>query len=340
MAQSPTKRGKNEPEPRPIIIKKIIAEGHGGHHGGAWKVAYADFVTAMMAFFLLMWILGATTEKQRKGIADYFTPTMVQMKQKSAGSNGLFGGESIVDKDNYPHRAAQTGSKSITIPKDASGGEKEGAAASKLRDRAAFQKLKMMLQAKMAANPKLAQMMKNVRMVETREGLRIDLVDQADFAMFRSGTDQLSPEALGLMKQVAEVTNFADNSVIVRGHTDAMPYSKGRTVNNWTLSAARAEATRRALADYGVANGRFARIEGVADREPYVAGDPYDPKNRRMSITLAWTGDNPGFGGEGGGEGGGGAPQGPRDLMAGGGAHDPTAMPAEAMAQMAAAKKH
>lgn len=325
MAQSPTKRGKNEPEPRPIIIKKIIEAGHGGHHGGAWKVAYADFVTAMMAFFLLMWILGATTEKQRKGIADYFTPTMVQLKQKSAGSNGLFGGESIVDKDNYPHRAAQTGSKSITIPKDASGGDKEGGAAMKSRDRAAFQKLKAMLEAKMASDPKLAAMARNVRMIETREGLRIDLVDQADFAMFKSGTDQLSSQALALMKQVAEVTNFADNTVIVRGHTDAMPYSKGRTVNNWTLSAARAEATRRALSDYGVSNSRFLRIEGVADREPYVAGDPYDPRNRRMSVTLAWSGS-----GAGSAE----APSGPVDLMAHSGAHDPTAMPAEARAQV------
>nr|WP_047169479.1 flagellar motor protein MotB [Sphingomonas sp. Y57] len=326
MAQSPTKRGRNEPEPRPIIIKKIIAEGHGGHHGGAWKVAYADFVTAMMAFFLLMWILGATDEKQRKGIADYFTPTMVQFKEKSAGSNGIFGGESVVDKDNYPHRAAQTGSKSISIPKDASGGEKEGAGSTKSRDRVAFQKLKLLLQAKMAADPKLAKMMQNVRMIETREGLRIDLVDQADFAMFRSGTDELSSEARALMKQVAEVTNFADNSVIVRGHTDAMPYSKGRTVNNWTLSAARAEATRRALSDFGVAGARFARIEGVADREPYVAGDPYDPRNRRMSITLAWSAaDAPAEG------------PGPVDLMAGG-ASDPTAMPAAGLAQIAARK--
>jgi chemotaxis protein MotB len=169
-------------------------------------------------------------------------------------------------------------------------------------------------------------MMSNVRMVETREGLRIDLVDQADFAMFRSGTDELSSEARALMKQVAEVTNFADNSVIVRGHTDAMPYSKGRTVNNWTLSAARAEATRRALSDFGVANTRFARIEGVADREPYVAGDPYDPRNRRMSITLAWSAaDAP-------------AEAGPVDLMAGGGASDPTAMPAAGLAQIAARK--
>ncbi|RYD88331.1 MAG: flagellar motor protein MotB, partial [Sphingomonadales bacterium] len=309
----------------------------GGHHGGAWKVAYADFVTAMMAFFLLMWILGATTEKQRKGIADYFTPTMVQLKEKSAGANGIFGGESIVDKDNYPHRAAQTGSKSITIPKDASGGEKEGGAAMRAKERVAFQKLKEMLERKMASTPALAAMAKNVRFMETREGLRIDLVDQADFAMFKSGTDQLNSQALALMKQVAEVTDLADNAVIVRGHTDAMPYSKGRTVNNWTLSAARAEATRRALSDYGVPNSRFARIEGVADREPFIPEDPYDPRNRRMSITLAWS-DEAAAAGEAVA-----APKPPVDLMASAGANDPTAMPAAAKAQIAAtaaARKH
>src|ERR1700754_4418646 len=100
------KRGKNELPP-PIIVKKITVVA-GGHHGGAWKVAYADFVTAMMAFFLLLWILGATTEKQRKGIADYFSPTLVEMREKSAGSNGPFGGDSIISKDNYAHRASQT----------------------------------------------------------------------------------------------------------------------------------------------------------------------------------------------------------------------------------------
>jgi chemotaxis protein MotB len=100
----------------------------GGHHGGAWKVAYADFVTAMMAFFLLMWLLGATTEKQRKGIADYFTPTLVKIKQGAAGSNGLLHGSSLTDVDDYPHRAGQTGTRAMTIPRDATGGPKEGAA--------------------------------------------------------------------------------------------------------------------------------------------------------------------------------------------------------------------
>ena len=282
-------RGRNEPEPRPIIVKKIIAEAHGGHHGGAWKVAYADFVTAMMAFFLLLWILGATTEKQRKGIADYFAPTLVELRQKSAGSNGPFGGDSIIAKDNYPHKAQQTGTKGITIPKDQTGGAKEGASTLRTRDRAAFKALKAQLEARMKSDPKLKALQKNVRFTETREGLRIDLVDEADFSMFSLGTDGLLPDARKLMGEIASVIDGVSNNVIVRGHTDALPYASGRTTNNWMLSTARAEATRRALHDQGVPVDRFARIEGVADREPYVPDNVYDPRNRRMSITLAWS---------------------------------------------------
>jgi len=284
-------RGKNEPEPRPIIVKKIIAEAHGGHHGGAWKVAYADFVTAMMAFFLLLWILGATTEKQRKGIADYFAPTLVEMREKSAGSNGPFGGDSVIAKDNYPHKAQQTGTKGITIPKDATGGAKEGAAALRTRDRARFQALKAKLEMRIRTDPSLRRLERNVRFTETREGLRIDLVDEADFSMFAIGTNGLLPDARKLMGEVAKVVSGIPNAVIVRGHTDALPYAAGRTTNNWTLSTARAEATRQALNERGLSNDRFARIEGVADREPYVPEDIYDPRNRRMSVTLAWSGD-------------------------------------------------
>ena len=291
---APAKRGKNEPLPRPIIVRKIIVEGHGGHHGGAWKVAYADFVTAMMAFFLLLWILGATTEKQRKGIADYFAPTLIEMKLKSAGSNGPFGGDSIIAKDNYPHRATQTGSKSITIPKDATGGALEGQKAERTRDQQRFGFLKKQLMERIRQDKALRRLEQNIRFTDTREGLRIDLVDKADFSMFAVGTDRLSPEAWQLMGQVAQVIAGVPNGVIVRGHTDSLPYAAGRSVNNWTLSSARAEATRKALAGQGVPAPRFARIEGVADREPYVPADRYDPRNRRMSITLAWSGATPG----------------------------------------------
>ena len=166
-------RGRNEPPPPPIIVKKITVVA-GGHHGGAWKVAYADFVTAMMAFFLLLWILGATTEKQRKGIADYFTPTLVEMRQKSAGANGPFGGKSVIDKENYPNRAAQTGTKSITIPKDATGGAKEGASAIRSRDRVRFQALRKKLEIKLKTDAKLTTTVNGNKVAVSQTRLTLD----------------------------------------------------------------------------------------------------------------------------------------------------------------------
>lgn len=281
------KRGANEPEPRPIIVKKIVVEGHGGHHGGAWKVAYADFVTAMMAFFLLMWLLGATTEKQRKALADYFTPTLVELKMASAGSTGLLGGDSLTGKDNYPTTGG-IGNLSITIPRDATGTKDQGGKAMRAADRQKFEAIKRELEARMTRKG-LSRLRKNVRFTETREGLRIDLIDEADFAMFQSGTDQLVPQARTLVAEVSQVLQTMPNALIVRGHTDGLPYAAGRTMNNWMLSSARAESTRKALAETGIPNSRFARIEGVADREPFIKGDAYDPRNRRMSIILGWS---------------------------------------------------
>ncbi len=123
---SAAKRGRNEPpQVQPIIVKKVIEEGHGAHHGGAWKIAYADFVTAMMAFFLLLWIIGATDEDKKRGLADYFTPTLIEYRQDSAGSDGILGGDSIIAAENYPHKASQTGSRAIVIPRDVTGGIRE-----------------------------------------------------------------------------------------------------------------------------------------------------------------------------------------------------------------------
>ncbi|MPT49248.1 MAG: flagellar motor protein MotB [Sphingobium sp.] len=290
MASRPAKRGSNEPEPRPIIVKKIIVEGHGGHHGGAWKVAYADFVTAMMAFFLLMWLLGATTEDQRKGIADYFTPTLTEVKQGSAGADGLMGGDSMVGKDNYPTTGGQ-GTLAITIPRDATGTAQRGGKDHKDRaaDRAKFERIRAQLQAKLESSAEMRRLAKHVRFRETQEGLRIDIIDEADFAMFGMGTDRLVPQARKLIGEVAKVIIGVPNDVIVRGHTDGLPYAAGRTMNNWLLSSARAEATRKTLADNGLVGTRFSKIEGVADRDPFIPGDIYDPRNRRMSIILAWS---------------------------------------------------
>ncbi|MFA7603744.1 MAG: flagellar motor protein MotB [Novosphingobium sp.] len=275
---APKKGGKNELPP-PVIVKKITVVA-GGHHGGAWKVAYADFVTAMMAFFLLLWLLGATTEKQRKGIADYFTPTLVKLREQSAGSGtGLLGGSSVTDVDNYPHRAGQTGTQSLTIPRDATGGPKEGAHATKM------QRIRKQLEQRLQASEALRRLARQVRLVDTVEGIRIDLVDNADFSMFMLGTTVLTPEASQLLRAIGATVGPQGEGLSIRGHTDSLPWKSGGA-NNWSLSAGRAEATRQALMRAGVAEGRFRRIEGVADRELLIKDQPQDPRNRRISITL------------------------------------------------------
>ena len=282
----------NANKPRPIIVKKIIVDGHGGHHGGAWKVAYADFVTAMMAFFLLMWLLGATNEKQRKALADYFAPTLVASKQDSAGSTSFFGGDSITSVDKYPNRAGQTGTRAMTVPIDAKGGPKEGGGRD--QDERRFQALQRGVMDQLRRNPSLRKIAANVRFTETRDGLRIDLVDDAEFAMFAMGTDQLTVPAAALLKTVGEGIRDMPNGLTIRGHTDATPWSRDPTMNNWRLSTARSEATRQMLAMQQVAPYRFVRIEGVADREPYERRDRYSPNNRRISITLTWSDAKPG----------------------------------------------
>ncbi|WP_033074434.1 flagellar motor protein MotB [Sphingopyxis sp. MWB1] len=280
--------------PRPIIVKKVIEGGHGGHHGGAWKVAYADFVTAMMAFFLLMWLLGATTEKQRKALADYFAPTIVQTKQDSAGSKGLFGGESLVSVDKYPHRQGQTGTRTMTIPRDATGGPREASGRERENERRRFQLLAQSLNEKLLSKSELKRLARNLRFTETMEGLRIDVVDDADLSMFQLGTSELTPAGARLFSEIATVVAAVPNQLMIRGHTDSAPWSAGSGTNNWRLSVDRAEVTRNYLEYRGIGTERFQRIEGVADREPHIPSDRLDPRNRRISITLGWrlAGDN------------------------------------------------
>jgi chemotaxis protein MotB len=260
----------------------VIVVKADGHHGGSWKVAYADFVTAMMAFFLLLWLLGATEENQRKGLADYFTPTLVKMREQSAGSDGMLGGSSITEVDNYPNRAGQTGTRSLTIPRDAKGGPREGGA-----DRAKkVETVRHRLEDRMTQVPQLKRLMRQVRVIDTTEGIRIDLVDDADFSMFQLGTTMLTPEALKLVEALAYTIDPEKGGLTIRGHTDSLPWKSGVVANNWSLSAGRAEATRQALIRDGVDLSRFRKIEGVADRELLVKDNPADPRNRRISILM------------------------------------------------------
>jgi chemotaxis protein MotB len=287
--------GNNQP-PKIVIVKKIIDGGHAGHHGGAWKVAYADFVTAMMAFFLLLWLLGATTEKQRKGIADYFAPTLLDKKVLGLGGTGVLGGESILSNNKLGPKAAAAPIASIGIPMNQSGGQKSGTGEKgSLRnpvamqlDKQAFQAIKNELEKQIKGSARLAKLASHVRFVPTQDGLRIDLVDDADYSMFSLGTTALDPRASELIGMIAATVAGTPNTIMIRGHTDAVPYGDPRAMNNWLLSSGRAEATRRRLALGGVPEARFERIEGVADREPIVADSPSDPRNRRVAITLLY----------------------------------------------------
>jgi chemotaxis protein MotB len=264
--------GNNQP-PKIVIVKKIIDGGHAAHHGGAWKVAYADFVTAMMAFFLLLWLLGATTEKQRKGIADYFAPTLMDKKITGLGGNGMFG-----------------------LPVSADGGERSGTGdkgslrnpeAMKL-DKKAFEAIKRQLEKQIKGSSRLSRLASHVRFVPTQDGLRIDLVDDADYSMFALGTTALDGKASELIGMIAGTIAGTPNTIMIRGHTDSLPYGDPRAMNNWMLSSGRAEATRRRLAQGGIPEARFERIEGVANREPIITANPQDPRNRRVAITLLY----------------------------------------------------
>ena len=289
-----------------ITIKKIMDDGHGGAHGGAWKIALADMMTAMMAFFLLMWLLGASNADQRKSVADYFKPTSQSnvTMGKLAGSDGMLGGSSVIDTDGFPFSAKQTNMLNMVTPRSQGGptendpspngaDSKEsgqdgdpGKKGKEAADQANFDKMEKDIKEAMAQNPKLENLKDQVKFARDKDGLRIEIIDKADFAMFGLGSTSMTPRAQALLAEVGKTLESLPNKVAIRGHTDSVKFANTDGKNNWALSAERAEETRKIIGKKGIPDSRFAKIEGVADTAPYNPNDPKDPRNRRISITV------------------------------------------------------
>lgn len=289
---------------QPIIIKKIKKGGHGGHHGGAWKIAYADFVTAMMAFFLLLWLLNAVSQEQLEGIADYFAPTVSSTSQ--SGSGQILGGTTVaVDGALEDTVSRPSVTMDLPPPKAGSGGEAmqdepvqaevDAEQAKAKAEEEQFEKAQQDLKDAMQTVPELQQLAQSLMVDNTPEGLRIQLVDQDGLAMFPSGRAMLYDHTEKVLKLVIDVINKMPQKISISGHTDSIPMGGGnQAYTNWELSADRANAARRYLMDQGVPADRLSQVVGKAATEPLLPDDPKNARNRRLSIILLrGTGESP-----------------------------------------------
>lgn len=275
-------------EKRPIVIKRIKKVA-AGHHGGAWKIAYADFVTAMMAFFLLMWLLGSTTKGDLKGISDYFnTPLRI----------AFFGGEGSGDSSSIIKGGGTDLSRSEGQVKD---GEipaeikkinlkkikEELLRVEKINEITKLKELKMNIEKAIGSNAKLKQFQNQILLDITSEGLRIQIVDEKNRPMFRIGRAELEPYTKEILHEIGKTLNQMPNRVSLSGHTDAQPYSSDRKgFSNWDLSADRANASRRELIVGGMDEEKVARVVGLSSAVLFDKENPFNPVNRRISIIV------------------------------------------------------
>lgn len=246
-----------------IIIRKVNKKTHGGHHGGSWKVAYADFVTAMMAFFLLLWLLSMTSPESKAALSQYFN-TFSLFKDQPQQS-----GTSILDKSTgvlNMGRSVQSDSARMKVEK-----------------KATTEELAKVMRG--AIDDKLQAMKNQVLIETTKEGLKIQIVDNEGSEIFRSGSDVPTEKARQIIRLVSENLREKPNRIIIEGHTDSAPF-KGAQKTNWELSTSRASAARRELENNGVDPNRIARVVGYADQDLLIKENSKDLRNRRISIIL------------------------------------------------------
>lgn len=249
----------------PVIIIKKKSGHHGGHHGGAWKVAYADFVTAMMAFFLVMWLV-TQSQEVKSSVAGYFREPGVFDYEKSTGL--LPGGRPGVEPGGAPTPVPPADAAALLQEQRILGG-----AADHIRQR-------------LADSPRLADLTEQIEFTLTSEGLRIELIEQADSSFFDSGSAELRGVSENVLQIIAGELATLDNDVVLEGHTDRRPYANGTRYGNWELSADRANAARRAMERAGLQPRHVKGVRGYADTQLRIQNSPLDPRNRRISIVV------------------------------------------------------
>ena len=269
---------------QPIIIKRVKKGGHGAH-GGAWKIAYADFVTAMMAFFLLMWLLGSTTEGDKKGIADFFNAPLKVALQGGSGSGDsshvVKGGGEDLSRQGGQVKHGDVAARQRTINLKALQVEQRQAEAARL------EQLKEKVEQALAASPRLEALKSQIRLDMTRDGLRIQIVDENNRPMFDSGSAVVKPSMRELLREIGSMLAEVPNRITIEGHTDAQPFSAGdRGYSNWELSSDRANASRRELVSGGLPDDRTVRVQGMASSTLFAPAEPTHPMNRRISILV------------------------------------------------------
>jgi chemotaxis protein MotB len=270
---------------QPIIVKRIKKGGH-GHHGGAWKIAYADFVTAMMAFFLLMWLLGSTTEGDKKGIAEYFSsPLKIALLSSGSGagdaSHVIKGGGQDLTRTTGQVKRGEVAADRAHVNLKALKAEQVRAEIARLED------LKRKVEEKIRANSRLAPISSQIRLDMTADGLRIQIVDELSRPMFDSGSAIVKPYMRELLREIGSVLAEVPNRLTLEGHTDSQPFSAGeRGYSNWELSADRANASRRELLAGGLPDDHVLRVQGLASSVLFDKQDPLNPVNRRISIIV------------------------------------------------------
>ncbi|UJP05261.1 MAG: flagellar motor protein MotB [Nitrosomonas sp.] len=268
---------------RPIVIKRIKKAG-GGHHGGAWKIAYADFVTAMMAFFLLMWLLGSSTQSQLEGISEYFkTPLKVAFMGGSS-----VGESSSIIKGGGTDLTRQHGQvKKGEIIKDDPSSKQTLKILKEKMELEKLENLKKKIEDAIDANPQIKKFADQLLLDITSEGLRIQIVDEKNRPMFASGRANLQPYTRDILRNIGRMLNDVNNKISLSGHTDAQPFPSGdKGYSNWELSADRANASRRELITGGMDPNKVLQVIGLSSAVLYDKSDPLNPINRRISIVV------------------------------------------------------